>query len=166
MKDDLIKILKENNVVDKSKYILKSGKVVDFYVDIKKAYGNPKAVNLICDALWPKLDKNVTCIATSGLGGITPASVLSTRYNLNLTMVRDKPKKWGRNTWIEGYVPNKTDKIAIIDDVFTTGGSLRKIIEVLKPTGADILGCYVVVKRGEGELPVAFKYLMTADELF
>ena len=69
---------------------------------------------------------------------------------MNLTLVRDEPKKHGKGGWIDGYVPNEQDKVVLVDDVFTTGGSLRKLIKILEPTKAEIIGVYVVVKRGEG----------------
>ena len=56
-------------------------------------------------------------------------------------------------------------EVVLVDDVFTTGGSLRKMIEVIRSTGAEILGCYVVVKRGEGELEVPLHYLFVAEDL-
>lgn len=45
------------------------------------------------------------------------------------------------------------------------GGTIRSLIDILKPTGAEITCAYVVVKRGEGALSVPLHYLFTLDEL-
>ncbi len=131
-------------------------------MDIKKSYGEAEALKIMADELWEKIDQSITSIATGGYGGLALAMMLSLKHNLRLIMVRDEPKKYGKGGWIDGYIPNEKDKVAIIDDVFTTGGSLRKMIGVVQPTGAEIIGCFVVVKRGEGELPCPLAYLLTA----
>lgn len=166
MSNELIKKLKKLDIIYRKSVNLKNAGVSDFYVDVKKAYGYPDALNSISDELWKKMTQNITTVATSGYGGLSLATVISLKHNLNLTFVRDEPKKYGKGAQIDGYIPNKRDKVAIIDDVFTTGGSLRKIIKILKPTGAKILGCYVVVKRGEGNLQVPLTHLLTPEDLY
>lgn len=165
MANKLVKILKQINIIHRGSINLKNIGVSDFYVNLKKAYGYPEALNLISDELYYKIDKNVNCIAAAGYGGISIATLISSKYNLNLILVRDESKKYGKKGLIEGYIPNEKDKIAIIDDVFTTGGSLNKIIDILGPTGAEIVGCYVVVKRGDGELRVPVTDLLNVEEL-
>ena len=166
MNNELIRSLKQLDIIYQEHINLKNAGASDFYVDVKKAYGYPNALDSISDELWKEIGERATCIATAGYGGLPPATIISLRHHLYLTLVRDAPKKHGRGGWIDGYVPNEQDKIAIVDDVFTTGGSLRKIIEALEPTGAEILGCYVVVKRGDGNLQIPLKYLLTSEELF
>jgi len=165
MIDELIAKLRQLDIVYHNSVNLKNAGVADFYVDVKKSYGYPDALKLISQLLWEQINKEATCIATSGYGGISPASVISVQQDLNLTLIRDKQKGYGKSGWIDGYVPNENDKVAIVDDVFTTGGSLKQIIEVLEPTKAKVLGCYVIVKRGEGELNVPLSYLINAEDL-
>lgn len=165
MSKNLIRKLKEIDIIYKEPVELKSGKSSEFYVDVKKAYGYPDILKLICDNLWEQMDKKTTCIATAGYGGLPSATVLSVEHDLKLTLVRDKPKKHGKGGWIDGYVPTKKDKVSIVDDVFTTGESSRKIIKIIEPTEAEILECLVIVKRGNGELNVPLSYLLLAEDL-
>jgi len=166
MKEELIKKLKRLNIIYKEPVKLKNAGTSNFYVDVKKAYGYPDVLNLISEELWKMVGKGVTCIATAGYGGLSPATIISSRNNLHLTLVRDKPKNHGKGGKIDGYIPNKHDIIAIVDDVFTTGKSLKEIIRTLKPTGARIIGCYVVVKRGDKKLHILTRHLLTPEELF
>ncbi len=162
----LIYLLKKMDIVYNEPVVLKSGEISDFYVDIKKAYGDPETLELISGLLWEKAKtKKPAVIAASGYGGLPPATIISSKQNLHLTLVRDNPKNHGKKGWMDGYVPKKGDKIAIIDDVFTTGKSLKKMIEVLGQTGATIVGCYVVVKRGDGELDIPLEYLLLTDDI-
>lgn len=165
MIQELIQKLKQLPVVERGTVELKNAGTSDYYINIKKAYGDPELMFLLCKNLWEKIPKEVTCVAGSGHGGIPLATRMSGLYTRKLALVRDGAKEHGLNQMIDGYVPSSKDKIAIVDDVFSTGGSLRKILETLTPSGAEILGCYVVVKRGEGQLSVPWTYLMMAEEL-
>ena len=165
MSKELIKKLRELDIVDEGKFVLANGEESHYYINIKKAFGDPDALSLMTNELWGEIDDRTNCIAAAGYGGIPLATSISLLHGLNLTLVRNTPKKHGREVLIDGHLPTKGDKVSIVDDVFTTGGSLKEVIEVLEHTGAEVLGCHVVVKRGEGELKVPFNYLMKAEEL-
>jgi orotate phosphoribosyltransferase len=91
---------------------------------------------------------------------------LSLRRNLRLCLIREAPKTHGKGGFIDGYVPTEQDRLVLVDGVFTAGSSFRKILVALTPTKANVLGCYAVVKRREGELPVPVYHLFTAEDLF
>lgn len=165
MIEELIARLKQLNIVHHEPRVLRSGALSNFYVDVKRAYGDPIALNLISDELYKNFSPETTCVAAIGYGGNSPASVISAKYNLKLILIREVPKNHGMGGFIDGYIPNENDKVSIVDDVLTTGGSLKKIISVLEPTRAQVLGCHVVVKRGDADFDLPLSYLMTAEEL-
>lgn len=168
MREELIQVLKAKGLLYSEEPIeLKHGIKTRYYYDVKAAVGNPSALDLLAENLWKIMDKGTTCVADGGYGGVPLGTALELKYNLKHCMVRNKPKQHGKGGWIDGYVPTKEDKVAIIDDVATTGGSLNDIIKVIEPTGAEILGCYVVVKRGDAVLkhPYTLKWVLTADDL-
>ena len=129
------------------------------------AYRDPDVLHLISSEIWKQMDKRTTCIAANGYGGISIASIISEKYKIHLSLIRGEPKKHGKGGLIDGYVPTAKDYVSIYDDVLTTGGTLERIIEIMRPTGAKIVGCYVSVKRGEANLGVPLTYLLTIDEL-
>jgi len=166
MKAELIRKLKQLDIIHREPVDLKHGDKSPYYVDIKKAYGYPEILDYICDCIWKEMDKSTTCIAAAGYGGLPVATILSVRYKLKLTLVRDKPKKHGKGGWIDGYIPNKKDKVSIFDDVLTTGGSLEDVIKAIEEeTEAKILGCYVVVKRGEWKSDTNLSHLLVPEDL-
>ena len=67
-------------------------------------------------------------------------------------------------------MPGINDYVAIVDDVKTTGGNLRKIYAIIEGTGAKIIGLYVVVKRTDITAEVSINglkvnYLLVPDQL-
>lgn len=165
MSEELARSLRGLGVVEHGQVNLRAGEMADFYLDVKLALGSPEILNAIANEMAKQIDKVATCVAASGYGGLPLASVIAAKSERHLIMVRDNHKDHGLGKLIEGYIPGPADNVAIIDDVFTTGSSLRQTIEAIEPTGANILSCHVVVKRGDGELSVPLHPLFQANEL-
>lgn len=166
---ELIKALKRAQIIEQAEpgqgYTLSSGNQSSFYVHLKKAYGDSYLLNLLVNHMYPIIDRRVDTLAGEGMGGIPLTTALSVKYGFNLTLVREQPKSYGTKRWLEGYVPQSRNRVAVIDDVFTTGGSLTRTIDILRLTGAEIVQACVVVKRQEGELTVPLHYLLTLEDL-
>lgn len=145
----LVEELQKLRIIKKGKFVLTSGKTSDFYVDMKKVLGYPKASELICDEFCKIIDKRVTCVASIGYGGLPLAARVSLKLRLPLVVVREKPREHGLKNLIDGYVPTEKDKVAIVDDVFTMGTSMTKIMKALRKTRAKIIAGYVVINRGD-----------------
>ncbi|MBI3334862.1 hypothetical protein HYZ97_05225 [Candidatus Pacearchaeota archaeon] len=167
--DDLIRRLKEEGILSKGDFALRNGQRSNSYFNIKKAYGNPSLLNELADALYLLMDENreATCIAGYGIGGSVLATVISSRNHLHLTLLRDSQKEYGTRRQIEGFLPCANDKLLIPDDVFTTGGSLKRATEIIKPTGAKIVSYGVILHRGgekASHLSAPLFWLMTEEE--
>ncbi|VVB77387.1 Orotate phosphoribosyltransferase [uncultured archaeon] len=159
-----------------------SGGTLPDYVDVKRAYGFPAERRLIADALQAALEgENVGWLVAAGHGGISPASILADRAGMRLTLVRSEPKGHGRPGLLDGYEqddPDGLNRVAYVDDVLTSGGSInemnRTLLREMKALGRpmpDIACAIVVVKRGNDadirldcNIPCA-KYILTRDEL-
>jgi len=156
----LFKSLKELPVLNKKNVGLRGGGDSDYYINIKKALGDPVILDAIATKVWEKVDIDVTCVACSGYGGVPLGTALSLKHKLKLTLVRNEEKDHGLGGKIDGYVPNVNDKILFVDDVLTSGHSLRGTLAVLK--NFNVVKLFVVVKRGETDLDV--DYLFTAED--
>lgn len=162
-----MKLLQEKDIVRSEPVTLASGQRSDFYIDVKKAYGYPELLRLASEGVWMLMSDRTTCVAAIGFGGAPLATAISLSHNLRLTMIRDEPKKHGKRNLLDGHVPDRNDKVSIVDDVLTTGLNLKKAVEALLPTGAEILGCSVVVRRSDGSASGIGQvtHLITADEI-
>lgn len=162
----LAKELNKIGIVKQGEFALTSGRRSDFYIDIKKILGYPKMSKIVCRELCKIIDKKTTCIASIGYGGMPIASMVSSQLGLPLVVIRDKPRKHGLKNLIEGYIPSEKDRVAVIDDVFTVGSSISKVLRILSRTKAKILGGYVVVNRDEiSKFKVPIKSLLTVYDL-
>ena len=71
---------------------------------------------------------------------------------LQVFNIRKEPKGHGRGKQIEGNFKDG-DKVVVVDDVITTGGSTLKAIEAIRSAGGEVVFCLVLVDREEGGRP-------------
>lgn len=164
-KHTLIQRLIEIGVIEKRQVTLKNAGESSFYINIKKDYGYPDILRKITHMMHRRIDRQATTLAAQGYGGLPLATKLSSDYNLKLTLIREQQKDHGLDNLLEGYIPTKDDKVFLVDDVLTTGDSLRQILQILGPTQTQVIGCGVVVKRGSEGLQVPLHYILTLDDL-
>ncbi|NOQ67984.1 hypothetical protein GQ568_00920 [Patescibacteria group bacterium] len=138
--DILGKLSEIEGIIEYKPVELSSGKISDYYVDIKRSYGEPRILHMYANYITSQLGfelQNTSCIIGSGYGGVPLATTLFSRlgmWDIKLSMFRDNPKEHGRPSMFDGYPLEKLSrrkKVVIVDDVLTTGRSIRKILEAL-----------------------------------
>ncbi len=162
LKNDLIELLKEEEVVKFGKFKLSSGKSSDFYVDMKKAITDPEILFKIAEIITKEINANeIDKIAGPALGAVPIATAVSLYSKIPLLMIRKAKKGYGTSKLIEGQL-NKDDLVVVVEDVTTTGKSLLKAVEAIRANGGIVKTAYVVVDREEG----ASENLKNADVNF
>lgn len=143
----------------KKKVVLSSGRESDFYVDCKKTVLTAEGHWLTGRLLFEAIAAHAP--AAQGVGGLTLgadplASAVSLVSHLALRplsafLVRKEPKGHGSGQWIEGLegLPSGA-KVAIVEDVITTGASTLKAIERARAAGLEPVGAFALVDRQEG----------------
>jgi len=170
-KQQLIRLLKENKVIKFGKFTLSSGKESDYYVDMKKAVTNPLILQQVAEIISSKIDKiPVDKIAGPALGAIPIVTAVSLHTGIPMLMIRKSKKDYGTSQLIEGNI-KKSDRVVVLEDVTTTGNSLRDAINAISEAGGEITKAFVIVDRAEGAVEsfkkegIDFEPLVTVDEL-
>lgn len=174
----LLALLTERSYA-KKKVVLSSGKESDFYVDCKKtallAEGHWLVGRLLFDAIRRETPE---AVAVGGLtmGADPLASAVSLVSHLggsplHAFLVRKEPKGHGTGQWIEGLSAlGRGAKVAIVEDVITTGASAIKAIERARAEGLEPVAAFALVDRQEGgreaiaALGVAVHALFTRED--
>ena len=107
MKEKLILDLYNSKCIQFGDFKLKSGKTSPIYIDLKNVISYPYILNTIVEIIYNKIKLlDYTHIMGIPYGGIPFASVLSSRYNIPMLMMRKETKKHGLKKLIEGeYTP-------------------------------------------------------------
>ena len=136
-------------------YKLVSGRMSQFYVNCKPVTLCARGMFLAGHLLFEEIkDDDVT-----GVGGLTfgadPLAVATAFASelkakpINAFSIRKTRKDHGMIRWIEGDVQPE-ERVAIIDDVATTGGSTIKAIERARSEGLEVVKAVIFVDRQEG----------------
>lgn len=90
---------------------------------------------------------NVTVIAGVATAGVAQGALVADILELPYAYVRPEPKKHGLGNQIEGKIET-TDKVVLIEDLISTGGSSIKAAEAIAKTGAEVLGIMAIFDYG------------------
>ncbi len=157
MKNELIQLLCEKSFKYSEEPVFKlaSGKMSSFYVNCKPTILNPRGMYLTGHLVYEKIKND----GVKGVGGLTfgadpiavAASFASGLNNnpINAFSIRKEQKDHGIIKWVEGDM-SKGDRVVIIDDVVTTGGSTIKAIERARAEGLEVVKVVTLVDRQEG----------------
>ena len=141
----------------RGRFTLASGRVSEFYIDARLTAMSPDGLALIGPL-------GLAAIAASGwepdsIGGLTlgadPISYAisyasaSTAHPLRAFTVRKEAKSHGTGKLIEGPF-REGDRVVVIEDVITTGGSALRAATAIRAAGGSILGILALVDREEG----------------
>ena len=84
---------------------------------------------------YPECEK----LMGTSTAGIAHAAIAAHILDMPMGYVRGSAKTHGRNNRIEGKL-EKGDKVVVIEDLISTGGSSIEVVEALREAGADVLG--------------------------
>jgi orotate phosphoribosyltransferase len=166
MKNQLIELLKTYSVKysDAEEFTLASGKKSRFYVNCKPSVLRPEGLYLTGNLVL----NEVINLKIDAIGGLTfgadPVSVAasfasySSKKPFKAFSIRKEKKNHGISKWIEGDV-KKGEKVVIVDDVATTGGSTIKAIQRAKSEGLDVVAAVILVDREEGGIENISKHV-------
>ena len=152
-------------------FTLASGRKSNFYFDCKPTTLDPEGMNLIGNIIFAMLEgSDVTAAGGMTLGADSIANALSLiSYQrgkpIKSFIVRKGVKGHGTKSKIEGNI-RPGEKVAIIDDVITTGASTITAIESAREEGLVVARVIVLVDREEGGKKNIEKYVKKIDSVF
>lgn len=122
-------------------YILASGLPSPSYIDCRKLISYPRIRSTLMDFMTVTVMRNAgfeafTNIAGGETAGIPFSAFVAERMALPMTYVRKKPKGYGRNARIEG-VMTEDDRVLLVEDLTTDGGSKLSFVDAIRETGAS-----------------------------
>ncbi len=137
------------------RFTLASGKESSYYVNSKKALFNGEVISLLAEVLFDLTEGlNVQAVGGPEVGAIPIAAALAMRYHaagraVEGFFVRKQAKAHGSQERVEGVL-RPGDRVAVVEDVVTTGESVVKAIEEVERAGAVVVAVTCVVDRLEG----------------
>ena len=179
-KSRLIAIVRARSVTTGTVFKLASGRSSDFYCNLKPTMLHPEGAHLIGTLIAAALDgAGAELVGGLEMGAVPIATAVAVASRARGTplpafFVRKQAKEHGTQSLIEGLPRGETlagRRVAILEDVTTTGGSSMKAIAAVQAEGATVVRVITVVDRQEGAVEafaaagVPFSWLLRAAEL-
>lgn len=136
-----------------------SGLKSPIYCDNRKTLSFPKVRTYIKSSFSDIISedfKNCDVIAGVATAGIPHGVLVADVLNKPFVYVRDKAKGHGLENMIEGKI-EKGQKVVVIEDLISTGGSSLKAVDVLRNAGAEVLGLGAIFTYGFQKSITAFE---------
>ena len=136
----------------KKKFRLTSGKESPVYCDCRRIISYPTEREKLINFGVKKIEETqslakINNIAGGESAGIPFASFIASKMKLPMCYVRKEKKKFGKTSQIEGNL-NLRDKVLLVEDLMTDGGSKIKFIQALKKANANVKGIFVIFNYG------------------
>ncbi|MFH1588464.1 MAG: orotate phosphoribosyltransferase [Candidatus Diapherotrites archaeon] len=170
-KKEIAKELFEINAVKFGLFTLKSGLKSPVYIDLRILASYPKTLKKIGKILG-EISKGLEFDLIAGIpyAAIPIATAVSLEFNWPMIYPRKEVKEYGTKKAIEG-IYRKGQKVLVIDDLITTGGSKIEAIEPLKEAGLQVKDVCVLIDREQGgkkelkEKGISLHSVLTITEL-
>ncbi|MFC4023213.1 orotate phosphoribosyltransferase [Oceanobacillus longus] len=177
LKDELARDLLEIKAVQinpDNYFTWTSGIKSPIYCDNRLTMSYPEIRKKISEAFAEKvagMEEKPDVIAGCATAGIPHAAWLADQLNLPMVYVRSKPKGHGKGNQIEGNI-TKGQKVLVIEDLISTGGSSIDSAKALQAEGADVLSVFAIftyglkkASRQFAQTNIQFETITNFDEL-
>lgn len=154
---DLLTELRGRGVYRTGHFRLSSGRHSDTYLQCALALQDPVFASELGRSLTARLraaGADADTVASPAVGGLLAGFVVASALGARFVFTE---RLDGVMTLRRGQNVARGERVVVIEDVLTTGGSAREVAAVLEARGAEILGYGAIVDRSTTEQPLPFQ---------
>ena len=147
---EMERIFKETGLMLEGHFLLTSGRHSNRYMQCAKLFQYPVYSEMICKDLAKRFEgQQIDLVVGPAVGGIIMSYEMARQINVpNIFAEREN----GNMTLRRGFTIPKGAKVLVVEDVVTTGGSVREVMDIVANSEAEVVGVCVVVDRSGGKI--------------
>ena len=151
----LLTLFQELGVVAKGHFVLSSGRHSDEYWEKFRLLEWPRVTEQLCRQIAERYGMGaISAVIGPTTGGALLAQEVARQLDARCLLA--EPASSGGRELRRGFKLNAFAPVLIVDDVLTTGLSLRETLSAIEPYQPDIVGIEVLIDRSEGTVPRQF----------
>lgn len=152
-----LKIFEQSGAILKGHFLLTSGRHSDTYMQCAKLFVYPDKASEICRALKEKLTGlKIDFVASPAIGGIIMGYEVARQLNVpNVFFEREN----GQMSLRRGFEIPKGANVLVVEDVVTTGGSVKEVMLKVKELSASVIAVASVVDRSNGAVDFGVDFI-------
>ncbi len=149
-KNDIIEIFRSTGALLEGHFVLTSGRHSDTYFQCAKVLQYPEYLTLFSRIIADYFeDIKIDTVISPAIGGIVVGTDVGRQLGLKTIFTE---RKDGKMKLRRGFSIEEGERILIVEDVLTTGGSIKEVIEIVKENSGKVAGIGVVVDRSGGKI--------------
>ena len=143
--NSLLNSLKESGAILEGHFLLTSGRHSNIYIEKFRLLENPNSLEKICNAMASVvLEEKIDLVLGAAVGGILIAGGVGRKLNSRHIF---SERINGKMELRRGFFINKGDRVVIVEDIITTGGSVFELIDLANTYDAEIVHVVNLVDR-------------------
>jgi orotate phosphoribosyltransferase len=147
-KEDLLKIFKETNAFLEGHFVLTSGNHSPNYFQCAKVLQYPRYLHLFAGEIAKHFEySEIELVIAPAVGGIVVGTEVGRMLGARTIFAE---RENGAMTLRRGFEIIKGERVLVVEDVVTTGGSVSEVIKLVENAGATLAGVGYVVDRSNG----------------
>lgn len=150
--DEVLDLFRESGALLEGHFILSSGLRSPIFLQKAKVFMHPAKAEKLCRALADKIRAegygDVSQIVSPAVGGIIPG--YETARHLGVPAIYTERVE-GKFELRRGFELKPGEKVIIVEDIVSTGISIRECIEAIRKTGANVVAAACLIDRSAGE---------------
>jgi orotate phosphoribosyltransferase len=153
---DALELIKETGALLEGHFLLTSGRHSNKYMQCAKIFQYSDHSEELCKRLADKFkDENIDIVIGPALGAVIMSYEVSKWLKVkNLFAEREN----GTMTLRRGFAIDEGARVLVVEDVITTGGSVKEVINVVKEFGGNVIGVGCLVDRTGGNIDFGVKF--------
>jgi orotate phosphoribosyltransferase len=146
----MLEIFKQTGALLEGHFKLTSGRHSNTYFQCAKVLQHPEHLMVVCGEIAGHFShKEIDTVISPAIGGIVVGTEVGRQLGVKTIFAE---RKDGRMTIRRGFSLEKGERVLVVEDVITTGGSVQEVIEQVKAAGAVPVGVGSVVDRSNGKV--------------
>ena len=159
--DQLIEIFQKTGALLEGHFILTSGRHSSMYFQCAKVLQHPEYLHKFSKQIVNHFqDINIDIVISPAVGGIVLGTEVGRQLNKQTIFAE---REQGIMTLRRGFEILPYYNVLVVEDVITTGGSVKEVIELVKSSGAEVAGVGVLVDRSGGKVKLHEKQFCVTE---
>ena len=147
-KEEIIEIFELTGALLNGHFVLTSGRHSPTYFQCAKVLQYPEYLNLFSIMISDKFrSMKPDVVISPAIGGIVLGTAVGTELDVRTIFAERKKEKMVVR---RGFEIKPNEKVLIIEDVITTGGSVSEVMDFVEKSGGNLIGVGVLVDRSNG----------------
>lgn len=151
-KQEALRIFEQTGAIQNGHFELTSGLHSPTYFQCALALQYPEYLQSFCKEIvefYREEEEVIDVVAAPAVGGIVVAQEVGRQFGVRSVFTE---RENGRMTLRRGFAFERGENVLVVEDVITTGGSVKEVVELTELAGGLVIGIGCIVDRSDGKL--------------